>query len=363
VASIPSVSNNSQRPAHCTKRICVKLRVEPVRAQGSLMSSDVTRTPTRAGARHGDGGLVAAIVAAIEREPVAPPASDPARTRARDRVSDYLALTKPRVVLMVSLTTLTGFYLGTRGAFDFPSAASLLGGTLLAAAGTMALNQFIERDLDARMIRTRMRPLPDGRMLPTQALVFGIVMTLAGCAGLWFAVNPLTAQITAAISVIYLFGYTPMKQVSPLCSYIGAAAGALPPVAGWAAARGVLGADPWALFGMMFLWQLPHSLAIAKLHQRDYARAGIRLLPSRDRSLGNQVVANSVALILMAVMPTVLGFAGAAYLVVSICLGLGLLVFSIRLAYVPEGAAARRLLMASVIYLPVIMLCMALDKI
>ena len=154
-----------------------------------------------------------------------------------------------------------------------------------------------------------------------------------------------------------------MKQVSPLCSYLGAVAGALPPVAGWAAARGALGADPWALFGMMFLWQLPHSLAIAKVHQRDYVRAGIKLFPSSDRSLGNQVVANSVALIVVAVMPTLLGFAGTAYLVVSIYLGLCLLVFSIRLAYLPEVAAARRLVMASVIYLPAIMLCMTLDKI
>ena len=144
---------------------------------------------------------------------------------------------------------------------------------------------------------------------------------------------------------------------------MGAVAGALPPVAGWAAARGALGADPWVLFGMMFLWQLPHSLAIAKVHQRDYARAGIKLLPSRDRSLGNQVVPNSVALIVMAVMPTLLGFAGAAYLVVSIFLGLCLLIFSIRLAYVPGAAPARGLVMASVIYLPAVMLCMALDKI
>src|SRR5713101_410748 len=173
--------------------------------------------------------------------------------RTLSSVGAYLELTKPRVVAMVLVTTLAGYYLGTSAAFDFHLAFVLLGATGLAAAGTMALNQYLERDLDAKMDRTRSRPLPQGRLSPESALIFGLVVTAVGCAILWARVNPLTALVTAAISIIYLLAYTPLKRVSPLCSVIGAVPGALPPVAGWAAARGTLSIEAWVLFAIMFL--------------------------------------------------------------------------------------------------------------
>jgi protoheme IX farnesyltransferase len=278
----------------------------------------------------------------------------------------YLELTKPRVVAMVLVTTLAGYYLGTNAAFDFHLAFVLLGATGLAAAGTMALNQYLERDLDAKMDRTRSRPLPQGRLSPESALIFGLVVTALGCALLWAWVNPLTALVTAAISIIYLLAYTPLKRVSPLCSVIGAVPGALPPVAGWAAARGTLGIEAWVLFAIMFLWQLPHSLAIAQLYRTDYARAGIRLLPTDDpdgNSTGRQIVSNSLALLAAAMLPTILGFAGVSYFIVAAVLGLLLLGSAIRLAVAPQTAgAARRVVLASLIYLPVLLLAMVLDK-
>jgi protoheme IX farnesyltransferase len=281
--------------------------------------------------------------------------------------ADYLELAKPRVVAMVLLTTIAGYYLGSAGAFDYSRALKLLIGTALAAAGTLALNQYLERDLDARMMRTRRRPLPDGRLRPGAALLFGATTAVAGCAYLWFAANPLTAVTTASITVVYLFAYTPLKRVSSICSVVGALPGALPPVAGWAAARGTLGVEPLILFAIMFLWQLPHSLAIAQLYQADYARAGIRLLPTEDprgQSTGRQVVLNAAALIAVAMLPTPLGFAGAAYFFIAFGLGAAQLYYGIRMAAAPKASErARHLMLASLIYLPGVLLMLVLDRV
>jgi len=286
--------------------------------------------------------------------------------RARPRVADYLELTKPRVVAMVLIATAAGFYLGESRAFDYLVALNLMIGTAASAGGALALNQFIERDLDAKMVRTRMRPLPDGRLRPVEALVFGTIATVVGCAYLWMAVNPLSSIVTIAIAVLYLFAYTPLKRISAICSVVGAIPGALPPVAGWAAARGSLGIEPMVLFAIMFLWQLPHSLAIAQLYRNDYACAGIRLLPLDDpngKATGRQIVSNSLALVAVGMLPTILGFAGIIYFVVATTAATIMLVYGIKLAAAPATAAARRVMVASLIYLPVVLLMMVLDKV
>src|SRR6266704_2541867 len=222
-----------------------------------------------------------------------------ARSR-RQVATDLLSLTKPRVVVMILVTTLVGYYVGVSGTPDYVRMLHLVLGTLLAAGGTLALNQYWERDVDARMERTRTRPLPDGRLMPLEALLFGGGLTLTGVFYLAAGVNALAAAVTAAIVVLYLFAYTPLKLRSPLCTLVGAVPGALPPVTGWVAARDDFGAGAWVLFGILFLWQLPHTLAIARLYQSDYARAGVRLLPVVDAegtSTERQIVTGCLALL------------------------------------------------------------------
>ena len=280
-------------------------------------------------------------------------------------LADYAALTKPRVIAMVLVTTAVGFHLGSIGTPDFPRLLQTLLGTALAAGGTLALNQYMERDLDARMERTRRRPLPEGRLVPTEALAVGAALLGLGLVQRWLAVNPLAALVTAGIAVTYLLLYTPLKPVTSLCSVVGAVSGALPPVAGWAAARGALGPEPWVLFAIMFLWQIPHSLAIGRMYRDDYARAGIRLLPVVDHdgpSTGTHVVTNTLALVPVALMPTLVGIAGPVYFLVALTLGLGFLWSAVGLARTGSAAAARRLLRASLVYLPVLLCVMALDK-
>jgi len=281
------------------------------------------------------------------------------------RLSDYLALTKPRVVAMVLVTTAVGFHLGSPESPLFLRLLYTLAGTALAAGGTLALNQYMERDLDARMDRTRHRPLPEGRVHPGEALVLGGALLVAGVALLALAVEPLAAVVTAAIAIIYLLLYTPLKRVSSLCTLVGAIPGALPPVAGWAAARGTLGPEPWILFAIMFLWQVPHTLAIGRLYRDDYARAGIRVLSVVDRdgrTTGLHAVSNCLALLPVALLPTVVGLAGTAYFVVALVLGLAFLWSAVGFAQRGSSADARRLLFASLVYLPVVLAVMALDK-
>ena len=281
------------------------------------------------------------------------------------RLSDYLALTKPRVVAMVLVTTAVGFHLGSAGGPLFLPLLYTLAGTALAAGGTLALNQYMERDLDARMDRTRRRPLPEGRVHPGEALVLGCALLVAGVALLARAGEPLAAAVTAAIAATYLLLYTPLKRVSSLCSLVGAIPGALPPVAGWAAARGTLGPEPWILFAIMFLWQIPHTLAIGRLYRDDYARAGIRVLPVVDRdgrTTGVQAVTNCLALLPVAILPTLVGLAGAIYFLIALVLGLAFLWSAVGLARGGSTADARRLLFASLVYLPVLLAVMALDK-
>lgn len=286
-------------------------------------------------------------------------------TRERRRALDFLLLTKPRVVAMVLVTTIVGYYLGSSGATDFLRLLSTLIGTGLAAAGTLALNQFLERDLDARMERTRLRPLPDGRLQPGESLAFGTTITVGGLVHLWLAVGALAAAVTAATVALYLFVYTPLKLRSPLCMVVGAIPGALPPVVGWVAASGEFGAGAWVLFSILYLWQLPHTLAIARLYRDDYARAGIRVLPVVDpngTSTERQIVAGCLALLTVGLLPTLLGLTGAVYFFGALLLGLGFLVCGMSQAVSRSVATARRLVFASVLYLPLLLGLMVLDK-
>jgi heme o synthase len=281
------------------------------------------------------------------------------------RALAYLDLLKPRVVVMILVTTLVGFYLGSPGATDWALLLHTLASTALAAGGTLALNQYLERDLDAKMLRTRWRPLPAGRLEPEEALVFGNAIAAAGLVYQTLAVGAVPALVTAATTASYLFLYTPMKRSTPFCSLVGAVPGALPPVTGWAAATGGVAVPAWVLFAILFLWQLPHSLAIARMYREDYARAGIRLLPVIDPdggSTGRQIVINSVALLSVALLPTIVGLSGAVYFFAALALGVMLLGFSVQLARTRSLDDARRLLFASLVYLPALLAVMALDK-
>ena len=281
-------------------------------------------------------------------------------------VSDLFDLTKPRLVLMVLITTCVGYYLGSGAALDYLPLIHTLIGTALAAGGTLALNEYMERETDACMERTRHRPLPQGRVEPSEALLFGIISTLAGLILLAVASNFLSAFITALIVVSYLFIYTPLKQKTPLCGLVGAIPGAFPPMIGWAAARGELGMGAWILFGMLFFWQIPHSLAIARLYRDDFARAKIQFLPVVDpdgKRTGRQVVGHTLALLVVSLLPTFFGLAGWLYGGVAALLGVAFLACGISLASCQNLVSARRLLFASLIYLPVILLVMAIDRV
>ena len=282
------------------------------------------------------------------------------------RALDFLELTKPRVSLMVLVTMFVGFYLGSEHGAGYLRLIETLIGTALAAGGTLALNQFLERRADALMARTRHRPLPDGRMQPIEALLFGVGLAAAGLLILALTVNALSALVTASIVGSYLFIYTPLKQRSSLCGVVGAVPGALPPVIGWTAATGGLSIEAWVLFAIMFFWQIPHTLAIARLYRDDFAKAGIQFLPvieSDGWTTGRQIITHSLALLVVSLLPTLLGLAGTVYFLAALLLGSGFLWYGIGLAISQSLAAARRLLLASLIYLPLLLVVMALDRI
>jgi len=286
-----------------------------------------------------------------------------ARSR-RQVATDLLSLAKPRVVVMVLVTTLVGYYVALTGAPDYVRMLHLVVGTVLAAGGALALNQYWERDVDARMERTRMRPLPDGRLSPLEALAFGAVITLLGVVDLAAFVNGLSAAITLATAVLYLFAYTPLKLRTALCTVVGAVPGALPPVTGWVAAREDFGVGAWVLFGILFLWQLPHTLAIARLYRDDYARAGVRVLPVVDvgGATERQIVSACLGLLAVSLLPTLIGLAGPVYFIGALFFGGGLTVFGALQARDPSSTSARRVLFASLFYLPAVLALLALDK-
>ena len=281
-------------------------------------------------------------------------------------LGDYFELTKPSVVWLIVMSTAVGFYLGSSGSLSLLLFAHTLLATALLAGGTGALNQWAERDLDARMRRTEQRPLPAGRLRPVPALVFGIVITLMGVVYLAIAVNLLSAVLGLLTTLSYLFLYTPLKTKTPFSTFVGSFPGAMPPLIGWAAARNDLSAGGWVLFAVLFLWQFPHFYSIAWMYREDYARAGIKMLPVIEPdgvSTGRQIVCYAAALITVSLAPVLLGMAGTAYLVGAVLCGLGYLYFGVLTARVKTTLQARRLLQASVIYLPLIYSLLVLDKI
>jgi len=278
---------------------------------------------------------------------------------------DYVALTKPRVNLLVLVTTTIGFHLGNVGRTDLALLFHTVVGTFLVASGAAAFNQVLERDVDARMRRTMARPLPGGRVSARDAALFATALSIAGILELGFGANWLAATVALITLASYALVYTPLKRVTSLATIIGAVPGALPPVIGWAASRGSVGLEAWVLFAIVFVWQMPHVLAVSWLYREDYARGGIRVLPVEDpngRSTAFQMVNYAAALVPISLMPTAVGIAGRVYLAGAIVLGVALLALTVRFARnrTPEGA--RRLFAASLVYLPVLFLLMLGDR-
>jgi len=287
-------------------------------------------------------------------------------TGVRRRAGDFLEMSKPRVVLMVLTSILVGFYLGARGVVDYWVLLQTLAATALTTGGTLALNQYLEREVDAQMARTRLRPLPDGRLKPAEALGFGVILVTVGLLYATFVVNVLTGLLTALIVGAYLLLYTPLKVKTEFCNLPGAVAGALPPVVGWAAATGSLEMKAWVLFAIMFVWQFPHLLAIGWLYKEEYARAGVRHIVSEDanpRGIGRQIVINCLALLVLGLMPTLVGLAGAVYFIAALAVGIAFLACGIGAAFSLTESSARRLLVASLVHLPVLLLLMVIDKV
>lgn len=281
-------------------------------------------------------------------------------------VGDYWTLTKPEVNFLVVVSTLVGFYLGSPGRLDWLLLVHTLLGTLLVASGTATLNQFMEREADSRMRRTAMRPLPAGRLSPSKAFWFGMMLSAAGAIYLWRLVNGLASALAVFTLATYLLVYTPLKRKTPLCTLVGAFPGAVPPLIGWAAARGGLNGEAWVLYGILFLWQFPHFLAIAWMYREDYARAGLLMLPPDDRegrSTTLRILVYSSALLPVSLAPVMMGQVGLIYFFGAIILGLGLLGCGGRLAVTRSKALARRVVLASVVYLPLVFALMMFDKI
>jgi heme o synthase len=282
----------------------------------------------------------------------------------RARAADFLELTKPRITMLVLVTTAVGYVLGVRGAFEPAVFAALLAGTALLSGGASVLNQYWEREADGRMRRTRSRPLPSGRVAPGAALAFGLILSAAGL-GLLASASGLAYFLGAAALGSYVLAYTPLKRVTSLCTVVGAVPGAIPPLLGWAAARGTLEPGAWALFAVLFLWQLPHFLAIGWIYREDYARGGFPMLTVTDpdgRSTGRQAVLYAAALLPTTLVAGALSADGPAYLWGALALGAAFLACAVAFAKTRSLAWARRLFVASVLYLPAVLGLMVFDR-
>ncbi|HWX25267.1 MAG TPA: heme o synthase [Vicinamibacteria bacterium] len=278
---------------------------------------------------------------------------------------DYLELTKPRITLMVVLTALLGFVMASPVHAPLGPLVAALLGTGLVAAGASALNMLLEAETDALMARTRMRPLPAGRLRPREVLVFGVGITVAGLLVLGSFSGLLAAALALLTWASYLFWYTPLKTRTSLATLVGAFPGALPPVIGWVAARGTLDPGALILFAILFLWQIPHFLAIASIYREDYARGGLPMLPVLDPLgglTGRQTVLHSLCLLAASLMPFVAGMAGRSYLVVATVLGIAFTAIACWSAVTRTPLAARRLFLGSVLYLAALSTLLLLDR-
>ena len=283
-------------------------------------------------------------------------------------VCDYWALTKPEVNFLILITTFAGFYLAsTTAPVNFHSllAFHTLLGTLLVAAGTATLNQALEYSFDRQMRRTARRPVAAGRIQRSHAFVFGVLLALAGAAYLRIEVNGLACLLAIITLATYLFLYTPLKRVTPLCILVGAFPGAMPPLIGWAAARGRLDPQVWVLYAIVFLWQFPHFMAIAWMYREDYARAGYLVLPlnqQRDRYLIWQSFVASLVLLVVSMLPAIYEKSSLAYFAGALLIGTIFSYYSAQLAFRKSNPAARQLLLASILYLPAIFVLMMLHR-
>jgi len=284
------------------------------------------------------------------------------------RAADYWTLTKPEVNLLIGVTTAVGFSLAGAGQGQGASITGLVHtvvGTLLVASGTGTLNQLLEHRFDARMRRTASRPVAAGRIAPWHALVFGAVLATAGTLELAVAVNRLSSVLALATMASYLLVYTPLKRKTPLCTLIGAIPGAAPPLIGWAGATGALSVEAWILYAMVFLWQFPHFMSIAWMYREDYRRAGYRIVP-RDTPIVpfvlHQAMIPLLVLVPLSLTPVLCGRAGLVYLATALVLGAGFIYRADQLAVHQSNAMARRLLLTSIVYLPLIFIALVLDR-
>src|SRR5690349_3193406 len=282
----------------------------------------------------------------------------------RERVAAYVELTKPRITFLIVLTSAAGFALASRGRLDYVAMLRALLGIALLSSGIATLNQYAERELDALMRRTASRPLPSGKLAAWEALAFGAGITIAAEIFLLVFVNPLSALLGLTVIAGYVFAYTPLQTKTSLSTMVGAFPGAVPPLIGWTAARGSVSLEGWVLFAILFLWQFPHFLAIAWMYREDYSRAGILMLPVVEpdgRVTAQQIVIYTLMLLPVSLLPVALGMSGRIYLYGAIVLGLLFLYSSLRAAFSMSRQQARRLLLASVLYLPLLFILMVLN--
>ena len=279
---------------------------------------------------------------------------------------DYIQLTKPRITWLILMSTGVGYFFGAMDGWTWSVLLHTLLGTAFIASGTAALNQWWEREADKKMVRTQNRPLPAERLHPTRALIFAIVLSAIGFAELSLGANPLTGLLGLFTLASYLFVYTPLKKRTPHATTIGAIPGAMPPLIGYAAAHGTLTAQGWALFAILFLWQFPHFYAIAWMYKDDYSKAGIKMLPVVDPSGDStvrQILFYSLALIPISLLPRYLGMSGNVYLVGALILGAIYFYSGVLVARELNRVQARRVLLTSIVYLPVLYGLMMADRI
>jgi protoheme IX farnesyltransferase len=284
---------------------------------------------------------------------------------AMSRANAYISLTKPDVSFLVLITTAAGYYMGARGSVDWLRLVHTVFATMLIAAGTAALNHYIERESDGHMRRTASRPLPSGVLQPREALWFGVALCVAGAVYLYFAAGALAAGLGVATCLSYLLAYTPLKKRTVWATFVGAFPGAIPPMIGWAAATGSLDRGAWLLFGILFLWQFPHFHAIAWMYREDYARAGILMLPVVDKQgtrTFRQIIFTAAALVGMSLLPAVVGLAGVRYFFGALVVSVGLLQVCLWAATAKTNMRAKWLMHATVIHIPVLLGLMIYDK-
>jgi len=282
------------------------------------------------------------------------------------RAGAYVALTKPDVSLLVLMTTGAGFYMGARGPVDWLRLAHTVFGTMLIAAGTAALNHYIERDSDRYMRRTAGRPLPSGVLKPNEALLFGVGLSVVGAADLWLAGGMLASVLGVITCLSYLLAYTPLKKRTVWATFVGAFPGAVPPMIGWAAATGSLDRGAWALFAILFLWQFPHFHAIAWMYRDDYSRAGILMLPVVDKDgtrTFRQIILTSIGLIGIGLLPSLLGLAGVLYFFGALVVSTALLQVCLWAASSKSNVRAKWLMHATVLHIPLLLGLMMYDKV